>query len=196
MDIAHDLSMRLGRPPVLLLAASASVATCLATIAAWVAAGDRQLKQIVALGDTNLVLAVGDGQVSVGTSEPLPVPARGTPEYERIWDFNRPEALRGVRAGGFAAWSGEAPAYGPTGIKMFGRVRGLAAPAWFTTAGCLILPSFWLTRFVRRRRLRDRAAAGRCTGCGYDLRATPWCCPECGRASGFDSRPAAYKIGA
>jgi hypothetical protein len=188
--------MRLGRPPVLLLSASASIALCLVTVTAWAAAGDHRLEQIVALGDTKLVLAVGDGQRLACADRHLPVPVTGTPAYDRIWDFSRPEALRKVRAGGFAAWSGEAAAYGPTGVKMFGRVRGVAAPAWFTTAGCLVLPSLWLNRFVRRRRLRDRAAAGRCAGCGYDLRATPQCRPECGRPPSVDSRRAAYKIGA
>ena len=46
-------------------------------------------------------------------------------------------------------------------------------------AGLVCVLLIWRTARVRQRRL----AAGLCPGCGYDLRATPGGCPECGRAA-------------
>jgi hypothetical protein len=46
-----------------------------------------------------------------------------------------------------------------------------------------VLPLVWLaTRLIQRWRHAGRAAAGLCRRCGYDLRATPGRCPECGEA--------------
>lgn len=54
--------------------------------------------------------------------------------------------------------------------------RSIGVPCWFVTACFTILPSTWLMRRRANRRYPD----GSCLSCGYDLRATPDRCPECG----------------
>jgi hypothetical protein len=53
----------------------------------------------------------------------------------------------------------------------------LTLPLWSVAAMGLIAPARWV---LRRRRDRRRRRDSRCVHCGYDLRATPGRCPECG----------------
>jgi hypothetical protein len=59
-------------------------------------------------------------------------------------------------------------------------VRFLAFPHWVVAALCAVVPLARLAVGVRDRR---RHATGLCPRCGYDLRATPDRCPECGTAA-------------
>jgi hypothetical protein len=53
----------------------------------------------------------------------------------------------------------------------------VSAPYWSAALLSAVLPVAWVaTRWRRRWRL----VAGRCPACGYDLRASPHRCPECG----------------
>ncbi|HEY7115074.1 MAG TPA: hypothetical protein VH475_00725 [Tepidisphaeraceae bacterium] len=64
-------------------------------------------------------------------------------------------------------------------------VRAFAAPLWGIALVSGAWPAASLVLFARRRlRARRMSMAGRCPSCGYDLRATPERCPECGRVAG------------
>ena len=64
----------------------------------------------------------------------------------------------------------------PNGSK---RRTALAIPYWSLVL-LLSIPPLLVVRRARRRRWRQRHA--QCPTCGYDLRATPDRCPECGTA--------------
>jgi hypothetical protein len=56
----------------------------------------------------------------------------------------------------------------------------LLIPYWMLTAVTLVLPVTTMVQWARWRARRCRRSRGLCAACGYDLRATPGRCPECG----------------
>jgi hypothetical protein len=79
-----------------------------------------------------------------------------------------------------AWWPREARGFGGFGyIRADQSLRAVYCPHWFLALLFAVLPAVRARSILRNRR---RFSAGLCQHCGYDLRATPECCPECGRA--------------
>jgi hypothetical protein len=63
-----------------------------------------------------------------------------------------------------------------------GRWAAMRVPWWFIQVMTGLLPLLWVLWFWKRK--RAVAPMGLCRRCGYDLRATPDRCPECGTIRG------------
>ena len=60
--------------------------------------------------------------------------------------------------------------------------RAILLPAWLLLAVVAVPAATWIAVVVGRRATNGRPP-GHCRRCGYDLRASPDRCPECGRAA-------------
>jgi hypothetical protein len=84
------------------------------------------------------------------------------------WARRRDARYLGIGPMRVDSWTGRAPYWA---IVL---LSGAAAAPWLRTAGRRLID-------LRRRR---RAGRGLCGRCGYDVRASPERCPECGEAVG------------
>jgi hypothetical protein len=85
----------------------------------------------------------------------------------RFWTQSNPHRLLGVITWGRAS-------YGGNGWGM-----SILAPYWLLACVAAVAGIGLLT-MSRHLHRRSRRRAGQCVRCGYDLRATPDRCPECG----------------
>jgi hypothetical protein len=70
----------------------------------------------------------------------------------------------------------------------------LLAPLWLVMLPLALALGFSARRIARVARARRRRRAGLCPSCGYDVRATPQRCPECGFADEADVAPASAPL--
>jgi hypothetical protein len=93
---------------------------------------------------------------------------------------------------GFGVERGDYPPGGwPDGLHL--QWIGLILPYWFMVLALGPIPLLWLMRVRRAARAR---AAGLCPACGFDLRASPDRCPECGAAAPVAAAVSSVKQGA
>ncbi|HTL29344.1 MAG TPA: hypothetical protein VL282_08985 [Tepidisphaeraceae bacterium] len=94
----------------------------------------------------------------------------GSPSGMWLWEF-----------AGFALRRCAYPYSSHSGTRTYEEIDYNAwIPYWMLTIIFAAMPAWWFFR-VRRQRLRtSRRERGCCEHCGYDLRATPGQCPECG----------------
>ena len=77
---------------------------------------------------------------------------------------------------------------GPSGPAIKHRTAvvpyvNMQLPFWMLAAIAAFLPTIWIIERASRRQQRRRLQrSGLCPRCGYDLRASPNRCPECGTA--------------
>jgi hypothetical protein len=94
----------------------------------------------------------------------------GRRSWDKPWSFrwNSGEEAPSVMRGGS----------GGTAARI--EARAVVVPLWLGVVLGAVLPLSRLRGAVGSIRRTRRAAAGLCTACAYDLRATPGRCPECG----------------
>jgi hypothetical protein len=122
----------------------------------------------------------------------IPVTKEGGWEHVP-WGFSPPYGL-----GGIPTWVETAERFGRS-LLGFGYANGnylylpvLSGGANVAFRGCffpiwtllLLFAAMPSVAAMKIRRERRRRSLGQCIYCGYDLRATPEKCPECGRANG------------
>ena len=144
-----------------------------AVAASWLqaasAGGDATILPLPLGRDTRVVLSSDRTSVSLTLWQfdrpPTAVPARSSFHYHERLGFRCNWGSEG-RYGGMTTFHGT--------LRMF----ELALPNALAVPLLGVLPLAYLRRAKRARRV------GNCAACGYDLRATPDRCPECGMVPG------------
>ena len=118
----------------------------------------------------------GKGGLLAGLSPPRP-PSGFPPgiRYDREENPEPASCVKGVLFSHFGfGLSHEPPPYNTAAYAIW-------IPHWFAALSLLAPLALYLKK---RRTIRNRELSGLCRQCGYDLRASPERCPECGAFAG------------
>jgi hypothetical protein len=118
---------------------------------------------------------------------PYDKPGLGYENHKGHFDWNPPSDGRDTpQFLGFDHWSYV------TNLPDYAISSGFAVPVWLFIAVGLFLPLLLACHWLGQSKQRYRAKHGQCTKCGYDLRATPGRCPECGAVPSQLTQTAAH----
>jgi hypothetical protein len=152
-------------------AAVLALLLCVAMVALWVRG--HRLQEYVSYTFGRLSPAVGNypGGIFLAWNQNN----RTTPGFSYLgYKEGESPLLRTHRLGDFAYRNDSYPSSTPGGPPI--RIRAIMFPTWVAVLACA-LTSFWSFRLSLRLR---PPRPGVCHSCGFDLRATPDRCPECG----------------
>jgi hypothetical protein len=148
-----------------------SLLLCVTAVAMWLRSYRCQDQAILRFPNGRILLAwTGEGRVNwrQGRDDSTPPPHRTVFEQARL----APGPIMLPRT--FWEHVGFRGYFGPSAISVI-------VPIWLLVAPTATPPVAWF--YIYSMRPRTRARRGLCLRCGYDLRATPGRCPECGTES-------------
>lgn len=156
-------------------------------VAAWTLAANATEAVRVSVGSGVVELGIQRGVawiVLVHITRPAPGDAQPFIEHVsarggRISNNELPTYLLTAFTADWGWQGGPFHALAGTGNRQHFRFVSGASRWWVISIALSLLPTWRLIARVRRRR---SGLPGLCAGCGYDRRATPDVCPECGRA--------------